>query len=146
MQEIFVSIDDYEGLYEISNLGMVKSLAREVLVCGGRSIKKLPEIIMSEQIRYKNGDIKYGYRSIILHKSGKRKNIHISHLVYNAFSNKTLNIKTHYIEHRDGNNLNDIADNLKAVKPRERITKAYKNIERSLNKAELLRFIILSIF
>ena len=44
--EIWKDIEDYEGLYQVSNLGRVKSLYR--IVEGGRSKKQVvPERILS---------------------------------------------------------------------------------------------------
>lgn len=66
MKEIWKPVIGYEGLYEVSNLGNVKSLIR-------RKILK----------PIKNG---CGYLKVELCKEGKRKKIYVHRLVYSAFN------------------------------------------------------------
>lgn len=71
MKEIWKDIKGYEGLYQISNLGNVKSFPRN-----GTSKK--------EKIRKPNTD-RYGYHYITLYKNGKNKTFKIHRLVALAF-------------------------------------------------------------
>lgn len=75
--EIWKDIEGYEGLYQISNLGRVKSLKR---ICqsavGGRTV---PEIVRKP--RYN----KDGYMYVNLHKDGVRKSKKIHRMVAEAF-------------------------------------------------------------
>ena len=50
MQEIWKDIEDYEGLYQVSNKGRVKSIERYSYK-GNRSIQKLKERILKVGIR-----------------------------------------------------------------------------------------------
>ena len=63
-REIFKSIENYKGFYEISNFGRVKSLH-----FGKEKILKV-------------GIGNHGYRMIHLYKNGKRETHNIAHLVW----------------------------------------------------------------
>ena len=100
--EIWKDIQGYEGLYQISNLGRVKSLER---TCKAKTyIRRVPEKI------YKYALDNYGYPIVTLHKEGKRKTITIHKLVANAFIPNLNNYKT--INHIDENKLNNRVENL----------------------------------
>lgn len=76
-KEIWRPIKGYEGLYEVSNLGRVISLARTVIgyKCGRKpkSDKELAYYTIS------------GYYAVTLYKSGKQKHFLVHRLVANAF-------------------------------------------------------------
>lgn len=78
MDEIWKDIKGYEGLYQISNLGNVKSLGRYVKHWrGGLLFRK--ETIMTPRIN------KYGYLQLSLTKEGKPKTFTVHQLVARAF-------------------------------------------------------------
>ena len=74
--EIWKDIKGYEGLYQVSNLGRVKSLSKEFLVsnqyCKTTKCRKTKERILKPQLD------KYGYYRVTLCKDGKKylKQIH----------------------------------------------------------------------
>lgn len=72
MIEEWKDIEGYEGLYEVSNLGNVRSLGN------GKSNK-------SKEILLKSRKNKYGYLQIGLCKDGKQKTYRIHRLVAQAF-------------------------------------------------------------
>jgi hypothetical protein len=78
MIEIWKDINGYEGLYQVSNLGRVKSLERIVNNNGG--IKIIKEHLLKPTI---GSDTGYFY--VDLRKNGKRKNCTIHRLVAQAF-------------------------------------------------------------
>lgn len=81
-KEIWKDIPNYEGIYQVSNLGNVKSLSRIIKHSkGGYKIKK--EINMKTHI-----DI-YGYVNLTLRKKGVRKSWRIHQLVAMAFLGHT---------------------------------------------------------
>lgn len=94
MEEIWVDIKDYEGLYQVSNWGRVKSLERYDAL--GRLVEEkiLKEIINSS-----------GHLHVILSKNGVEKHYYIHQLVANAFlpniENKPI---VHHIDHNPQNN------------------------------------------
>lgn len=76
--EIWKDIEDYEGLYQVSNLGRVKSLYR--IVKGGRSKNQVvPERILSTPTNSR------GYPIVTLREKGKKKSINVHRLVSIAF-------------------------------------------------------------
>ena len=86
----------YEGIYEVSASGRVRSLSG-----GHRRAKVLSP-----------GLPKAGYRAVMLHKDGKRLRRAIHILVAGAFL-PPKPTPQHEIRHLDGNRDNNIADNLK---------------------------------
>ena len=103
MEEIFIDIKGYEGLYQISNLGRVKSLERQVI---GKynSIRTLKEFIMKPNI------IKKGYLRIHLCKNGKMKHFLVHQLVAYHFIPNPNNY--HCVNHKDEDKQNNCVDNL----------------------------------
>jgi len=89
--EIWKPIKDYEGEYEVSNFGNVKSLKSNIIL----------------KPRVNQG----GYRRVILCKNGKVKNIGINRLVAKAFL-EDWNEKL-IVEHRDRNTINNNINNLR---------------------------------
>ena len=82
MEEVFKDIPGYEGIYQVSNLGRVKSLARFRFNKDSNKAKtKIKEKIISSNIN------KFGYYTIRLLKDGERKNYKTHQLVAIAFLN-----------------------------------------------------------
>ena len=77
--EVWRDIESYEGLYQVSNLGRIKSSNRKIY-----SDRYKNGIFVKEKIRKNNID-KYGYNYIILYKKGKNKTYKIHRLVAQAF-------------------------------------------------------------
>lgn len=77
--EIWKQINGYEGLYEISNFGNVRSCERVVSHGKGSSSRKLK----SKLIR--PWDDNHGYHSVSLSKNGKVKKYKVHRLVAEAF-------------------------------------------------------------
>ena len=78
MKEVWKDVIDYEGYYQVSNLGRVRSVDREVYYRGGR-VKKIKGNIM------KLGLSKNGYPQLTIYKKGKQKSCRVHRLVANAF-------------------------------------------------------------
>ena len=78
MEEVWKDIEGYEGLYQVSNLGRVKSLSREVVGSYGR------KHVLKEKIRKLISD-KEGYLTVTLHKGGMRKTFKVHRLVASSF-------------------------------------------------------------
>ena len=78
MEEIWKDIPNYEGLYQISNLGKIKALARE------RNNQ-----YSNKEIILKQTDDGKGYLQVILNKNGKRKGFKVHKLVAENFIEKT---------------------------------------------------------
>lgn len=81
-KEIFLDIPDYEGFYQVSNLGNVKSLERK------RKGKNNSVCINKERI-LKPGINKDGYYKTNLYKNGERKTYTVHRLVLLTFHGKS---------------------------------------------------------
>lgn len=102
-QEIWKDIVGYEGIYQVSNLGRVKSLERIVID------KKGSKKIVSEAIKsqHDNGN---GYMFVGLWKDNKSYNIYVHRLVAIAFIPNPEFKET--VNHKDFNRSNNNIDNL----------------------------------
>lgn len=100
MDEIFIDIKDYEGLYQISNLGRVKSLPKS----DGNGNRE--RILVPEKDMRKNTQ----YERVTLSKEGKTKRFLVHRLVATTFIPNVENKP--YINHIDNNGLNNSVDNL----------------------------------
>lgn len=113
MQEIWKDIKGYEGLYQISNLGNVKSLRRKVY---NHYIK---ERLLNPVI------IKKGYLQIKLRKENNYKHFKVHRLVAQAFIPNPKNLPQ--VNHKDGDKTNNCVDNLEWVTEKENMRHAVKN-------------------
>lgn len=118
MEEIFKDIPGYEGIYQVSNLGRVKSLPREIWKNGFYITK---EKILKPNI----GNIKYCY--VILYKNLQKKTIRVHQLVAMAFLNHTPCGHKLHVDHIDNNPLNNQLDNLQIISARLNSSKDRKN-------------------
>ncbi len=115
--EIWKDIEGYKGIYQISNLGMVKSLDR-VIHCP-TYLSRVNEIIM------KQGWSWGGYRSVNLLDGLIRKKHLIHRLVGIAFVENKHDKKQ--VNHIDGNKENNNSSNLEWCTHSENIQHAYNN-------------------
>lgn len=114
MEEIWKDIKDYEGLYQISNLGNIRKLRFINNIVNKEKIFKItPQIINS------------GYYKVVLYKDGKYKNKCIHRLVAETFIPNEENKPQ--INHIDGNKLNNNVDNLEWCTRSENMKHSYKN-------------------
>lgn len=106
-KEQWKTIAGYEGYYEVSSMGRVKSVRRHIdNGKGGKgSVNSIQERILKQTL---TGKGKYPY--VGLHKDGHRKNVTVHSLVFKAFVPNPANLPE--INHRDGNKLNNLDTNL----------------------------------
>ncbi len=105
MKEIWKDIKGYEGLYQISNYGRVKSLPKKALRRYG-TYRNVKERILKTSKSYKHSP----YSSVIIRKDGVPKTVSVHRLVAEHFIPNPKNYK--YINHKDENKLNNRVDNL----------------------------------
>lgn len=117
MNEIWKDIEGYEGLYQVSNLGRVKSLERVVLRGNGRTLK-VRERILKSAIQGT------GYERIYLHDEGVKRGFYAHRLVAQAFLYRKDGADE--VNHKDGNKLNNESSNLEWVTGDENIDHAFK--------------------
>ena len=99
--EIWKDIEGYEGLYQISNLGRVKSLPKYTYSRGYAQLRKEKLLRPRKTGKYRN------YLSVTFN-DGKQHKVH--RLVAQAFIPNPNNLS--YVNHKDENTLNNCADNL----------------------------------
>lgn len=103
MQELWKPIKNYEGLYEISNLGNVKSLDK-IVYCTNQYGTKATRIRKGKQLKLAKQ--KNGYMSVSLNS----KTFKVHRLVAEAFiSNPNSFLQ---VNHKDGDKTNNSVDNL----------------------------------
>ena len=115
--EIWKPIKDYEGIYEISNLGRVKSLIR--LKKGAKNITYL----IKEKILKQNFD-KDGYCIINLYKNSKLKTFKIHRLVAECFIKNIDNKKQ--VNHINGIKHDNRLENLEWCTTSENVIHALR--------------------
>ena len=114
--EIWKDIPDYEGIYQVSNLGNVKSLSRTFL----RENKML--------INWKERPLKpsmssNGKLTVNLYKDKKGKLFQVHQLVAMAFLNHKPNGLKWVVDHIDNNPINNKLENLQIITQRENSSK-----------------------
>ena len=102
MEEIWKDIKGYEGLYQVSNLGRVKSLSHIVQ-------RKFSSYSVKEKI-LKPAKDKQGYHYLVLCVNCKTKTFQVHRLVAQAFIENPNSLPC--INHKDENPSNNRVDNL----------------------------------
>ncbi len=111
MTEEWRDIQGYEGFYQVSNLGRVKSVARSLVEFhkGTQYTRSYPARILSQ------GNDGQGYKLCWLSKGGVGKSIRTHRLVALAFLPNPLGLR--HINHKDENKSNNNVDNLEWCTP-----------------------------
>lgn len=130
--EVWKDIPNYEGYYQISNLGRIKSVARKVKYQNSyRNVKeKLKKTFIGKQ----------GYERVELSKNGKTKKYNVHRIVANVFISNPLNKET--VNHINGIKTDNRVENLEWATRSENELHAYKiglakNSEKQRNVARL---------
>lgn len=116
MIETWKDIKGYEGKYQVSNTGLIKSLPK--LKGKGRGYLT-KEIILSPK------KDRYGYLVVCLRKDNKNHHFTVHRLVASAFVPNLHNKPI--INHKDGNKLNNNVENLEWCTVQENTKHAYDN-------------------
>ena len=118
MQETWKDIIGYEGLYMVSNLGYIKSMAKEWIT--NKSKRKKPETIM-RMATDSNGY----FQCWLSNGNGKPKNMLVHRLVATAFLENDCNKRC--VNHKNGNKKDNRVENLEWATSSENIIHAFKN-------------------
>lgn len=108
----WVPVRGYEGLYEVNDIGEVKSLPR--FTTSGKIMKLY---------HHPNG-----YVYVNLCKGNVKKNVRVHKIVIEAFTDYTIGSDINVqIDHIDGDKTNNRLDNLEVVTQSENMKRAYAN-------------------
>lgn len=117
-KEIWKDIAGYEGLYQVSNFGRVKSLEREEYVPGfsRRRIRKGRILAQTKN--------RGGYMLAHLSKDGTAKRVSVHRLVAKAFIPNPGGKTT--VNHIDGDKTNNMSNNLEWATMSENVSHAFR--------------------
>lgn len=115
MEEIYKDIPNYEGQYQISNLGNVLSLKRK-----GRK----------QDLLLTPSKDNHGYLFVRLSKNRKTRNEKIHQLVAITFLNHIPDSLNLVVDHIDNEKLNNRLDNLQLISHRKNISKDRKGTSK----------------
>lgn len=128
--EIWKDIKGYEGLYQVSNIGRVRSL--DTLINNHRGV-----YIKRKRVKAIS-DATGGYKSVCLCKNGTHKTCLVHILVAKAFIPNPFNKRT--VNHKDCNKSNNCVSNLEWATDSENIKHAYMHGLKKSPKAQLGKF------
>lgn len=119
-QEVWKNVPNYEGLYQVSSLGRVKSLEKTLIRSNGRP-NYYPEKIL------KAGKDHRGYLMVVLTKNKKPKTIRVHKLVAICFLNHIPNGYKITVDHINEVKTDNRVENLQLVSNRENCSRSKKN-------------------
>lgn len=122
MEEIWKDIKDYEGLYQVSNFGNVKSLdrIRKQFNHNGIATVKYKGRILKKQLQKRTG-----YHTVTLYDNNRKAKIKLVHrLVAETF----LENKNKYlvVNHIDGNKQNNNVNNVEWCTQSHNVKESYR--------------------
>ena len=115
--EVWKDIKDYEGIYQVSNRGNIRSLDREVVYSNG-TVRNHKGVEMKPSID------KDGYLRVNLSRNGKKSRFFIHRLVGMAFIPNEEDKPA--INHKDGVKDNNEVSNLEWATHSENVTHAFE--------------------
>lgn len=118
-KEIWKDIKGYEGIYQVSNLGRIKSLERNIKT---KRYNKNGLTIKEKILKPVNNS--WGYQVVVLFKNSNRNPQFIHRIVCNNFIENPLNKPE--VNHIDGNKKNNNVNNLEWCTSHENGIHAWK--------------------
>ena len=125
MEEVWKDIEGYEGIYQVSNLGRVRSLDRYYTKPHPRN--GVPTKYFKRGSIITNHTLRNGYANVMLKFDGGKKNFMVHRLVAKAFVPGYFEGAD--VNHKDCNRQNNHADNLEWMTRRDNLK--YSNGERA---------------
>ena len=102
MKEIWIDIKNFEGIYQVSNLGRVRSLARWIKCKDGKTIYRKGRILKPQPAS--------GYRQVILSVNGEKKWFSVHRLVAETFIPNPDNLPE--VNHKNEDKYDNRVENL----------------------------------
>lgn len=121
---IWKPVVGYEGLYDVSNYGDVRSLPR--FVCNGQDKRQK---LLKGCMKHKSINTRVNYFYVQLYKNNKSKGCFIHRLVGLAFLSES-HAEGLVINHKDGNSFNNHVSNLEWVTQRQNALHAREELGR----------------
>ena len=125
MEELWKPIPGYEGIYEASNLGQIRSVEGKVTSSARFHHRVWKSRVLKQRYQVRHGNTVYKDAKVDLWKDGKFRTYLVSRLVAMAWVEGYQDGYT--VNHIDGNPLNNQADNLEWLSIADNIRHGYKN-------------------
>lgn len=119
--ETWKDIKGYEGIYQASDLGRIRTVEGKVT----HSVRHGIRHWHSRILKYKGYTPKTGYR-VSLWKNKKNKDYLVSRLIAFTFFDKDIDDRKLTVNHKDGNRMNNHIDNLELISLKKNIQHAFK--------------------
>jgi len=116
-------IPGYEGLYEASNWGRIRSCAGKVTRNANGIERVWPQRILKQKYQQRRSSTGYSDARIDLYKDGTKKTFLVARLIAITWVDGYEDGLT--VDHIDGNSINNRADNLQWVSRGDNIRKGY---------------------
>lgn len=123
MEEIWKGIKDYEGIYQCSNTGKIRTLDRIVTEKNGKT-----QFRRGQEIKLRLN--KNGYLQFALNKNANRRMVYVHVIIAQTFLSNPDNLKT--VNHKDGNKTNNNINNLEWCSYSENNKHSYSILNRSI--------------
>ena len=131
--EIWRNVVGYEGIYEVSNYGFIRTHKDKVTYTEMHKIRHWKQRVLKQKTD------KNGYKRVSLWLNGKEKTWSVHRVVATAFLDKDGS--NDIINHKDGNPSNNNVDNIEWCDYRHNLLHAFKNgLNNSRHKVELINY------
>lgn len=129
--EIWKPITGYEGIYEVSNTGDIRTCEGKTTYTEKHGVRHWKQRVLKQKTD------RYGYKRVCLYKNGKPKDFLVHRLVADMFCEKSKD--KIIINHIDCDPANNNATNLEWCDYRHNLMHAFKNgLNNSPNKTILV--------